>query len=182
MGTPSLPPTRRYRWGDEAYKVYKIIDYDPTKSDGKYYLVAWADADEHGKAYPDSWEPTKFVGKELRDAFFSDQQEKVRRLITVDARPLDSLVQRTCATAVMADRSEHFGIEHKIPLPALALRDVCVHFLKVLESDFDFEVRSTYLPNVKATVTEARLTMPEKARARTARPAACPPIARLPRC
>ena len=55
--------------------MYKIVDYDPTRSDGKYFLVAWADADEDSKAYPDSWEPTKFVGKELRDAFFSDKQE-----------------------------------------------------------------------------------------------------------
>ena len=90
MRTAFCPPTRRYRCGATrpTSKVYKIVDYDPTRSDGKYFLVAWADADEHGKAYPDSWEPTKFVGKAPRDAFFAEKTAKVRRLITVDARPL----------------------------------------------------------------------------------------------
>ena len=164
MRTAFCPPTRRYRWGDEAYKVYKIVDYDPTRSDGKYYLVAWADADEHGKAYPDSWEPTKFVGKALRDAFFSEKQEKVRRLITVDARPLDSLVQRSIATAVMADRSENFGIEHQYRIDALSLLDVAKHFFQVLETTYGFTVKDQYFPKSKVMITEARAATPELVR------------------
>lgn len=107
MGTPSLPPTRRYRWGDEAYKVYKIVDYDPTRSDGKYFLVAWADADEDGKAYPDSWEPTKFVGKELRDAFFSDKQEptSLRRRSPTSAR--DASRQSRVGCRVVSECHRH---------------------------------------------------------------------------
>ena len=53
------------------------------------WLVAWADGDANGVAYPDTWEGTAFVTPDLIDSFLKDGVEKRRREITeqVDVPP-----------------------------------------------------------------------------------------------
>ena len=61
----------------------------------RFWLVAWAGADDDGKAWEDSWEPTRNVNQVLRDEYTADRREGAVRQICVDPRPLDKLVQRT---------------------------------------------------------------------------------------
>ena len=85
---------------------------DMLSVDGKReWLIGWAGADDEGGAWPDSWQPSKLLSPDLIDHFLRDRKERLLRVIAVDARPLDSLVQRKISHAVSNELScvESFG-------------------------------------------------------------------------
>ena len=130
------PPFRsKYFYGDEQFVVRLVRDYKDTP-DGPRWLVAWEGAKSDGKAWDDSWEPTSFVSKSLRDAFHAEKTSRVSRLLPVDTRALDTLVQRSVGQAVMAARDNIFGEVHDIPIGTLLLRDLAVHFGEVMIEDY----------------------------------------------
>ena len=66
------------------------------------WLVAWAGADPDGAPWEDSWEPTRHLSPDLIHDFLADRKEKISRTISVDSRPLDTLVQKSIATAIVS--------------------------------------------------------------------------------
>jgi hypothetical protein len=93
--------------------VRKILNM-VTTSGKRWWLVAWDGRDELGRPWPDTWEPTAYVLKDLRDHWFAEGAARVERSIQVDVRPLDILVQRTIATAMIKDTIDTFGKVHCI--------------------------------------------------------------------
>ena len=70
----------------------------------RLWLVAWAGKDAAGNSWTPSWEPTKnILDHDMMAKFLRDRREGALRVIEVDARPLDTLVQRTVAHAAMND-------------------------------------------------------------------------------
>ena len=63
------------------------------------------------------WEPTKQRRKELMSEFMRALAGRTLRLVEVDARPLDTLVQRSIAQAAMNDFSSKESFDGS-PLPA----------------------------------------------------------------
>ena len=101
-------------WKVHAVKNLRVVD-------GKReWLIGWAGADDDGGHWPDTWEPTKHLGADLVDDFLLDRKERLLRLVSVDARPLDSLVQRKISHAVSNELScvESFGRVHEISIDA----------------------------------------------------------------
>ena len=68
-----------------------------TTSGKRWWLVAWDGRDELGRPWPDTWEPTAYVLKDLRDQWFAEGAARVERSIQVDVRPLD--IVRACVAA-----------------------------------------------------------------------------------
>ena len=93
------------------------------------WLVCWAETDERGKPYPPLWVKTKHVRKPLIDDYLLG---RVPRLVEVDARPLDTLVQRSVAQAAMMvmGKNESFGRVHEIEIGALSLRSLALHYFE----------------------------------------------------
>jgi hypothetical protein len=120
----------RRTWGVGArwHKVRKILNM-VTTSGKRWWLVAWDGRDELGRPWPDTWEPTAYVLKDLRDHWFAEGAARVERSIQVDVRPLDILVQRTIATAMIKDTIDTFGKVHCIEVGALTLRDLADYYL-----------------------------------------------------
>ena len=83
--------------------------------------MCWAERDEAGKPYPPLWIKTKNVRKPLIEEYLS---KRAPRLLEIDARPLDTLVQRSVAQAAMKvmGMNETFGRVHEIEIGALSLR------------------------------------------------------------
>ena len=99
----------------------------------RFWLVAWAGADDDGKAWEDSWEPTRNV----------DRKEGAVRQISVDPRPLDKLVQRTIAQCAMSELGATFGKVHETPILALSLLDLAKYFMATVAEKFQVEVGAT---------------------------------------
>ena len=113
-------------WKVHAVKDLRVVD-------GKReWLIGWAGADDDGGHWPDTWEPTKHLGADLIDDFLLDRKERLLRVVSVDARPLDSLVLRKISHAVSIELScvVSFGRVHEIAIDALQLRDLAENYFK----------------------------------------------------
>ena len=135
----------RRTWGVGArwHKVRKILNM-VTTSGKRWWLVAWDSRDELGRPWPDTWEPTAYVLKDLRDHWFAEGAARVERSIQVDVRPLDILVQRTIATAMIKDTIDTFGKVHCIEVGALTLRDLADYYLNRVHERFELERQSVF--------------------------------------
>ena len=135
------------------YVVHKIKDM-AVENGARWWLVAWAGADEDGEPWEDSWEPTRSLTPDLCVEFLFDRRAREMRTISVDTRPLDSLVQRTVSRAVMTENRATFGHKHIIVIEALTLRDLAVHYFESLVSSMDLERKSSFDPKKKLTTLE----------------------------
>ena len=137
---------------------------DMLSVDGKReWLIGWAGADDEGGAWPDSWQPSKLLSPDLIDHFLRDRKERLLRVIAVDARPLDSLVQRKISHAVASELScvETFGRVHEIPIDALQLRDLAVAYFTWVAARFNLTPRVVYDPKSRKTCNELRIKNPD---------------------
>ena len=84
-------------------------------------------------------------------------------MVSVDARPLDSLVQRKISHAVSNELScvESFGRVHEISIDALQLRDLAENYFKSVVARFGLTPKSTYDPRSRVTCHELRIKNPE---------------------
>ena len=124
------------------------------------WLVCWAGYDDDGMPWKPSWEPTKFVSKSLVQEFLSALKERVYRLIEVDTRPLDSLVQRSIAQAAMKETGASFGREHSIEVGALTLRDLAVHYFDGVVRRFELKPQYVYAPDGNVLTVELQIKDP----------------------
>lgn len=157
MGTPSFLGLRSCKawWKVRCLKDLKV------ENGSRFWLVAWDGFDTNGRAWPDSWEPTANISKDLRDDFLLDKRTRVSSWIEVDVRPLRTLVQRSIAAAVMKDKNSAFGHVHEINLDALALRDLAMYYIKSIGEQFKVPIKEQYNPKDKINTVEVRLKEPE---------------------
>ena len=144
-------------WKVQAVKDLRVID------GRREWLIGWAGADDKGGAWPDSWEPSKLLSRDLIDDFLLDRKERLLRVVSVDARPLDSLVQRKISHAVANELScvETFGRVHEISIDALQLRDLAESYFKSVVARFGLTPRVVYDPRSRVTSHELRIKNPE---------------------
>jgi len=132
----------------------------------RWWLCVWEGSDANGKAHPDSWEPTANVTEKAIADFTAEEREHVKRSISVDVRGLDSLVQRTVSSAMLAslhteESGSGFGIIHKTPLPALSLKDIADYAIDQIVERFGIEAQEVYFPDAKVTRREVCLYEPQ---------------------
>lgn len=124
------------------------------------WLVSWDGTDEEGEAWADSWEPTRNLTPDLVKAFLHDRAQRALSLIEIDARPLQTLVQRSIAHSVMKEMSATFGRVHLIPVPALELGDLAKAYLHSLAEHYDVE--RTEVTRRSVTTVEVLLSEPDQ--------------------
>ena len=131
----------------------------------RQWLICWAGTDQQDRPWKPSWEPTNCVKKELRDAYMKAYAGRRLQLVEVDARPLDTLVQRSIAQAAMNDFSsiESFGRVHEIEIGALSLHDLAVHYFDAVVLRFGLEPRYAYAPDGNVLTKELQIKEPEDA-------------------
>ena len=61
------------------------------------------------------------------------------RLIEIDSRPLDQLVQRAVAHAASKEMKSAFGAVHEIEIGALSLRDLAHHYLTSVANEWKLQ-------------------------------------------
>jgi len=93
--------------------------------------------------------------------FRNNEKEKLERTILVDSRPLDSLVQRSVATAMVKNPDDSFRHTHAIEIGALALADLAEHYLQSVATTYNVRIKEEYDPKSKVVTHELRLTVPE---------------------
>ena len=110
------------------------------------WLVCWAETDEDNKPYPPLWVKTKNVRKELINDYL---RGRVPRLVEVDARPLDTLVQRSVAQAAIKvmGNNETFGRVHEIDIGALSLRDLALHYFNGMVERYALQPQYVHEPH-----------------------------------
>lgn len=147
-------------WGSVPYKV-RAVKAMKTEKGKRWWLVAWESIE--GTVFDDSWEPTKNLSEDLMLDFRNNEKEKLERTISVDSRPLDSLVQRSVATAVVKNPDDSFGHTHAIEIGALALADLAEHYmyLQSVATTYNVRIKEEYDPKSKVVTRELRLTVPE---------------------
>ena len=92
--------------------------------------------------WADSWEPSGLVHDDLMKDFLADAEERKRRVLEIDTRPLDGLVQARIGRAALNEDRDGFG--HKIisALPEMALADIAWNYFEAQKERFpDAEVR-----------------------------------------
>jgi len=73
--------------------------------------------------------------------FRNNEKEKLERTILVDSRPLDSLVQRSVATAMVKNPDDSFRHTHAIEIGALALADLAEHYLQSVATTYNVRIK-----------------------------------------
>mmetsp|Transcript_9794 Transcript_9794/g.25279 ORF Transcript_9794/g.25279 Transcript_9794/m.25279 type:complete len:329 (-) Transcript_9794:423-1409(-) len=126
-------------WGKKLFSVHIVKD---VRGEGAHreWLIGWDGEDEEGYPWEDSWEPTKNVGATLRAAFLADQKAAVKRLISIDSRPLDFIVQRSIWEKIFAQPVATFGHEIRVPLPALTLGSLAAHYFETMSNEYALTV------------------------------------------
>ena len=132
-----LVDARRNRWW--AARAVKAMETEEGK---RFWRIAWAGLDEDGEPWPDSWEPTANVSEDLRKQFIEDRKEKVVRTISVDPRPLDTVVQSAIALSVQHGAKETFGRTFSTPIPVLSLHGLAEYYLSRIATQFNVEIKS----------------------------------------
>ena len=129
--------------------------------DGKrMWLLAYAGVDEANKPWPDTWEPTRNLTADLKHNFFYDRAQRALRVVEVDARPLDTLVQRAIAQSVMGELGSSFGRVHYILVAALSLGDLAQAYFASLSERFGVVQKEATVGQV--TTVELQLTEPNQ--------------------
>ena len=123
------------------------------------WLVCWAETDERGKPYPPLWVKTKHVRKPLIDDYLLG---RVPRLVEVDARPLDTLVQRSVAQAAMMvmGKNESFGRVHEIEIGALSLRSLALHYFEGVVARYGMTPKYMHEPHGDEVTYELQIKDP----------------------
>lgn len=153
MGTPS----RRYY--EKLWPIREIKDLK-VENGARRWLVAWEGENDDGKAWADSWEPTRNVTAEAIAEWRADGKERAARSICIDTRPLDTLVQHEIWQRFSAVPTDTFGHEVTFSIGALALRDVAHHYLTNISMQYGVELREEYDPKAKELTYEVRITDP----------------------
>ena len=114
-----VPPLLGRIFPSRVWKVHAVKDLRVLNG-RREWLIGWAGADGQRNAWPDTWEPSNHFSRDLIDDFLLDRKERLLRVVSVDARPLDSLVQRKISHAVSNELScvESFGRVHEISIDA----------------------------------------------------------------
>lgn len=146
-------------WTSGLWEVRRIKDMRVVNG-AREWLVSWAGTDEKDEAWADSWEPTRCLTPDLTKAFLQDRAERALRLVEVDARPLETLVQRAIAQSVMKELSATFGRVHYIPVSALALGDLAKAYLCSLAERY--HVERTEVTRKSVTTVELLLSEPDE--------------------
>jgi hypothetical protein len=135
-----------------------------TTNGKREWLCAWAGEDEKGRGWEDSWEPTRNVTEEAIREYFGKQKEHAVATISVDPRPLITLVNRSIAyamTTVMKENNDSFGHKHILPIPELSLLDLAKHFMQhTLHTHTHLARKTEYDPTRRQEVTELRFPTP----------------------
>ena len=133
----AVPPLLGRIFPSRVWKVHAVKDLRVLNG-RREWLIGWAGADAQKKAWPDTWEPSNHLSRDLIDDFLLDRKERLLRVVSVDARPLDSLVQRKISHAVSNELScvESFGRVHEISIDALQLRDLAENYFKSVVACF----------------------------------------------
>ncbi|KAL1503818.1 hypothetical protein AB1Y20_016003 [Prymnesium parvum] len=153
-------PNDMLRFPNKAWwKVRRLKDLK-VQNGARFWLVGWDGSDSGGQPWPDSWEPTANVSKDLIDDFLINRREEVSSRIPVDIRPLRTLVQRSVAAAVMKDKNSAFGRVHEINLDALSLRDLALYYIHSIGEQYQVPIKEQYNPKDKITIVEVRLKDP----------------------
>tara|TARA_B100000795_G_scaffold255255_1_gene226765 strand:+ start:403 stop:1233 length:831 start_codon:yes stop_codon:yes gene_type:complete len=143
-------------WTSGLWEVRRIKEVRVV--DGKReWLVAWSGTDGTGKQWADSWEPTRSLTPDLKQSFLYDRAQRALRVVEVDARPLDTLVQRAIAQSVMGELGATFGSVHYIPVHALSLGDLALAYMRSLSERFGIlpsEATVRQVTTVELTLTE----------------------------
>ena len=86
MFSADIPPFWfRRKLPSGVWKVHAVKDLRVVNG-RREWLIGWAGAD--GKdAWPDSWEPSNLLSRDLIDDFLLDRKERLLRVVSVDARP-----------------------------------------------------------------------------------------------
>ena len=126
----------------------------------RMWLLAYAGVDEADKPWPDTWEPSRNLTPDLVQAWFQDVAQRGLRIIEVDGRPLDTLVQRSIAQAVMRELGASFGRVHCIPVDALSLSDLASAYLKSLSARFGVALHENF--DKPVTTVGLQLTDPSQ--------------------
>ncbi|KAL1520011.1 hypothetical protein AB1Y20_023491 [Prymnesium parvum] len=146
-------PNDMLRFPNKAWwKVRRLKDLK-VQNGARFWLVGWDGSDSGGQPWPDSWEPTANVSKDLIDDFLINRREEVSSRIPVDIRPLRTLVQRSVAAAVMKDKNSAFGRVHEINLDALSLRDLALYYIHSIGEQYQVPIKEQYNPKDKITIT-----------------------------
>jgi hypothetical protein len=103
----------------------------------RLWKVMWAGYDDDEEPWDPTWEPTKHVSLDLREAYLSDKKEGVQRAIMVDPRPLDAAVRCAIALSVQRGAQDTFGVKMVTPIGALSLVDLAEYFLASVERRFN---------------------------------------------
>ena len=117
-------------WGALGVKAMRLENGE------RQWHVAWSGRDDQGNPWHDTWEPTRNVTKDLIAEFLADRKQGVRRAITVDPRPLDTVVQCAIASSVQRGAQTTFGIKFVTPILALSLRDLAEYFITSVEDRY----------------------------------------------
>jgi hypothetical protein len=144
MGTPPpcLQPSFRNRPNPKKVGYPVRVIKDMKSVNGKRtWLIGWEGEDENGDAWADSWEPSSFVSQDLMDAFLTDTAGRKDRVIEVDTRPLDNLVQKRIGRAALTEDRDSFGHKIVTDLPEMRLADIAWNYFESYKRDFpDAEV------------------------------------------
>ena len=142
------------------WKAVKIIDMIVVDG-ARRWLVVWDGEDDEGNGWDASYEPTRNVSTDLIEDYVNDGKERRSRTITIDTRPLDTIVQRKIAMQAMKETNTSFGQSHEFELEALSLRDVAEHYINAVASKYNLQVKRQYVTANKSTLVEIRLATPE---------------------
>jgi hypothetical protein len=134
MGTPTLlshrPDPKKVGWPVRRLKDMKV------EGGKRVWLVAWEGADADGAAWADSWEPSALVSDELIKNYLRDAGERKRRVIEIDTRPLDGLVQKRIGRAALAESTDSFGHLIVTELPEMRLADIAWNYFDAQKARF----------------------------------------------
>ena len=125
------------------------------------WLVCWAERDEAGKPYPPLWIKTKNVRKPLIEEYLS---KRAPRLLEIDARPLDTLVQRSVAQAAMKimGMNETFGRVHEIEIGALSLRGLAMDYFNGVVEKYGLKPKYAFEPFGDEVTYELQIKEPSQ--------------------
>jgi hypothetical protein len=154
--TPRRNPSS---WGSHWYEL-RYIKAVRTINGKREWLCAWAGEDENGRGWDDTWEPTCNVSELAIVEYRESSKEHTLSTISVDPRPLFTLVNRSIGlamTTAMRENNDTFGHKHILSIPELSLLDLARHFMQhTADTHTHATVKTEYDPKLKQEVTELR--------------------------
>ena len=128
----------RYLWGADDYKAKQIVSHR-RKPDGTFeFEVEWEPHEETGETYENSFEPKKFLTRDLLRAYGWMDVPPI--LVTVDAVPLITMVRQSIAKCVTDKRTQCRPRVHVLEIPELALEPLARAFLAAMSTPWQLAV------------------------------------------